>query len=276
MTAADLDLGDAEEWEDLLGEVEDYIAAEEAAMQPVDEEDAAKTAQQAQEDEDSDKRWSVEDAPMVESIVMEGDSLTNEQMEVSVDELEERVAQLSARAKTPKPAKWRSLGLSILVIFTALTLSGQVIHSQRETLATLPYFPQTLGKIYRFFDYPVVPDWNVRGWQFEVTEGSTDASDQVLTIASSLSNQATTGLPYPLIQVALTDRFDNIIDTRVVGPREYLDNPANLSGGVGAGQQFVAAFDIPAVGNDATGFKLNICYPAANGQMRCASGDFLH
>ena len=103
-----------------------------------------------------------------------------------------------------------------------------------------------------------------------------DASDQVLTIASSLSNQATTGLPYPLIQVALTDRFDNIIDTRVVGPREYLDNPANLSGGVGAGQQFVAAFDIPAVGNDATGFKLNICYPAANAQMRCASGDFLH
>lgn len=162
-----------------------------------------------------------------------------------------------------------------MALLLTLVLVGQTVHSQRETLATLPFFPQTLGMVYRFFGYEVVPRWDVRRWQFEDTGGNTVTDDQVLKISSTLSNQATKAMPFPMIRVALTDLEDRVIETQLFGPRQYLDQARSLRDGVAAGQQFDASLEVPALRAEAAGFKLQICYPAANRQLRCAAGDFL-
>ena len=271
----DLDLGSPEEWEDLLEEVEDSIAAEGPAQDVESVADHDVVAEEPVDEQKPDSRWTVEDSPAVESIVMEGDTLSVDQDEASVAELEQLAAQLGAGAAARKQRTIGARVLPFIAILMLLTLSGQVVHSQRETLATLPYFPQTLGIIYRFFGYEVVPRWDVRQWQFEDTGGNTVTEDQVLRINSTLSNQATRAMPYPVIQVALTDLEDRVIETKQFGPRQYLGQAQNLRVGVGAGQQFDASLEVPALSEEAAGFKLNICYPAANQQLRCATGDFL-
>ncbi|MEM7084509.1 MAG: DUF3426 domain-containing protein, partial [Pseudomonadota bacterium] len=120
----------------------------------------------------------------------------------------------------------------------------------------------------------VTPDWDVAGWRFEATKGSTDENDEVLTIYSRIGNRSETELPYPLVHVSLTDRFEEVVGSRVMEPSEYLVDNNDPSRPIAPGSSFNAVIAIESVAEDATGFKLNVCYRMASGQLRCAIEDF--
>jgi hypothetical protein len=150
----------------------------------------------------------------------------------------------------------------------------QVVHHSREALAISPTFQSTIGPVYRMIGSPVTPAWNIKGWRFEATKGSTDEEDQVLTIFSRVGNNSDQTLPYPLVHVSLTDRFEEIIGSRVLEPSEYLFDNADPRRPVRPGETFNAVIAIDSPSTDATGFKLNVCYRLASGQLRCAIEDF--
>jgi predicted Zn finger-like uncharacterized protein len=232
-----------------------------------------------------------DESPIVETIIMEGDFVRSEldRERLADDNGAGSGGRGSRRLSMQAIKSWSSpvdhdhdddedqpirRGLLFGGIALLLLLGVQAVHQSRETLATLPFFNSTLGPIYRVLGKPVSPDWDISGWRFEATKGSTDANEQRLTVYSRVGNKSEKALPYPLIHLSLTDRFEEIIGSRVVEPNEYLVGDPDPRIPVAPGTAFNAVIAVDAPSVDATGFKLNVCYRLTSGRLRCAIEDF--
>ena len=237
----------------------------------------------------SGQRRMPEDSLLVETIIMEGDFVRTA-LDKELDEVVKTVADSGdvdprrlletyiskkekvggGRRKTDPPSYALVAGVAVLVF----TLLAQAVHGYRDSLATYGAFNQTIGAAYRWFGDPLVPAWDVRGWRFESTSGSTEGDNEVLTIRSRISNQASGSLPYPLLHISLTDRYEEIIGSKVLKPAEYLGDGSNIGEPVDAGGAFTAIITVASLAREATGFKLNVCYRVSPEQLRCATEDF--
>ena len=229
-----------------------------------------------------------ENSDEVETIIMEGEFVR------SAIEQQRHAAENAARSELDDPTKFAdtyatsrdklrggrrrydppAYGMVIAVVALALALAGQFVHNSRESLATYGFFNQTIAPVYRILGSPVTPDWDIKGWQFEATNGSVGAEETSLTIVSRIGNKADEALPYPLIHVSLTNRFEDIMGSRILEPGEYLAGDLDPSSPVQPGENFTAVITIEEPAPDATGFKLNVCYRVEPGTVRCAIEDF--
>ena len=220
--------------------------------------------------------------PLVETIIMEGDSVHDERNkpakptglgDLGFGEQKRKGPNIPLRGgrRDTDPKRYASIAAAI---FLVLILTFQIIHNSREALATAPVFENTIAPVYRLVGSPVTPAWDIKGWRFEATKGSTDENDRVLTIYSRVGNKSQQVLPYPLVHVSLTDRFEEIIGSRVLEPTEYLAENTDPRLTVQPGDTFNAVIVIDSPSAEATGFKLNVCYRLENWQLRCAIEDF--
>jgi hypothetical protein len=76
------------------------------------------------------------------------------------------------------------------------------------------------------------------------------------------------------VHLSLTDRFEEIIGSTVLEPGEYLPENADPRKLVPPSNTFNAVITIESPTEDATGFKIDVCYRLASGQLRCAIEDF--
>ncbi|MEM8815203.1 MAG: DUF3426 domain-containing protein [Pseudomonadota bacterium] len=219
----------------------------------------------------------IDSSGTVETIVMEGDlSHSGEGFADIVTEetpLPDEAAMLAAAADADaaRPPNWRAIaGISALVVVLLI----QAVHFSRDALATSPAISGVLASVYDAIGLPLTPAWDVTGWRFEATRGSTDESGDTLSIYSRIGNKAEVALPYPVISVSLTDRFEETIGSRVLGPAEYLAEDLDTSSLVKPGTSFNAQISIESPVAEATGFKLNVCYRLEQQQLRCAIEDF--
>ena len=95
-----------------------------------------------------------------------------------------------------------------------------------------------------------------------------------MTIVSRIGNNSDQPLPYPLVHVSLTNRFEDIMGSRILEPGEYLAGDLDPSKPVAPDENFTAVIKIEEPSPDATGFKLNVCYRVQPGTVRCAIEDF--
>ncbi len=191
-------------------------------------------------------------------------------------------------------------GMIAGIVVLVLLLAGQFVHQSRAALATVPAINGAIGPIYRAVGAPINPNWDIAGWRFEVTKGGTNPigefldgeteapdieaiddsediiadEDEVLTIFSRIGNQSDGPLPYPLISVALTTRFEEIIGSKVLEPSEYLTGNFDPRIPVPPGNTFIAVISVETPAPEATGFKLSVCYRQAGGLLRCAMENF--
>ncbi len=244
----------------------------------------------AREDEDGFTSTIVyeesEDPLSVSSITMQGESLIEEkilQMEtgshhVTMDEADGPVPEgsvvIGAATEAQPQSKNKLVGFGILAAVLALGLILQAVHQRREQLATDPSMFAILGPVYETLGMPLKPDWDVSQWTIERTQGATDGSDQLLTILSELRNTSSKPMPYPIITVSLTDRYQETIGSLVVGPDAYLDNASVSAEMVGPGQLVEAEIPIDAPSPDTVGYSINACYREDGSQLRCAMADF--
>lgn len=250
-------------------------------------EELAEPETEQQGSDEPDKAFD-EDSQLVETIIMEGDTV-NEAM----DEESSRSAEQSGgfesrgsladtytlnRHRTSGGRRTEGYTVIASIVVLGLLLTGQLLHQSRQSLATLDAFNHTIGPVYRALGRPVMPEWDIRGWKFEATNGSIDESvdgdEELLTIYSRLANKSSKSLPYPLVHVSLTDRWEEIIGSRVLEPNEYLAGDLDPGKPVRPGENFTAVITIESPSADATGFKLNVCYRVAQGRVRCATEDF--
>jgi predicted Zn finger-like uncharacterized protein len=229
-----------------------------------------------------------EEAAGVETIIMEGDVVRGAMEREAEKEKRERALKrfdkagnlidsyMARRAvrggrRSTDPAGYSVIGIAAGLV---LMLAVQVVHANRQSLSTSQWFNQTIGQVYRILGDPVTPEWSIKGWQFEATNGSVADDQDVLTIYSRIGNKSEQPLPYPLVHVSLTDRWEEIIGSRVLEPNEYLAADLNPSQPVTAGANFTAVITIDEPSVNATGFKLNVCYRDSPGRVRCATEDF--
>jgi predicted Zn finger-like uncharacterized protein len=233
-------------------------------------------------DEDDGSGQSLTDTSTgFETIIMEGEFVR------STVEQEKRAAQVAAaaglvgvaaaaerEAEEAAQSGGRKYGLIFGIVVLLLALTGQYLHQSRDTLATIPAFNNVAGPLYRALGQPLSPKWDITGWRFEATKGSTDDTDANLTIYSRIGNKSDRPLPYPLIGISLTDRFEETIGSRILDPADYLSNDLDPRKLVQPGETFNAVITIQSAAEEATGFKLNVCYRESGGNLRCAIDDF--
>ncbi|MGH8221766.1 MAG: DUF3426 domain-containing protein, partial [Woeseiaceae bacterium] len=224
----------------------------------------------------------------VETIIMEGEfvrgALEEEalrsaapQAPVTIEEVPTLVDTYAMRRGRKRRRRWSDRprpGTIAAAAALFLVLLGQLMHASRQTLSTYGAFNQTIGPVYRLLGKPVTPDWDIRGWQFQATRGATDENEERLTIVSTIANRSARALPYPLVHVSLTDRWEEIIGSRILEPNEYLAGDLDPSRPVAPGEDFRAVIAIDAPAENATGFKLNVCYRVGPERVRCATEDF--
>lgn len=228
------------------------------------------------------------EAPHVETIIMEGDFVRTA-LEDDEDESAAPAKPAGSEANQDIAGTWlesrpqaeeqhaepRSRKALAGIVMLGVLLLVQVLHTYREALATNGAFERAAAPVYRLLGAPLVPGWDARGWRFEATSGGTDASGEVLSISSQIANESDRLLPYPLIYLSLTDRWEEPVGASVLEPAEYLAPDTEATSLVPPGESFTANIIIRSLSPDASGFKLNVCYPAADaGSLRCAIEDF--
>jgi len=239
---------------------------------------------EANETVDVSLKPAAEDEPpakpqLFETIVMEGEFVRAEQ-DAERNEKNRRLGnamkakreaeQSDKRKSTNRP----SIGMVAGIVGLGLLLVLQVLHQSREALATVPAFNDAIAPVYRMLGKPITPAWDVTGWTVEATTGSTDENEEMLTVYARVANRSDDALPYPLVHVSLTDRYEEIIGSRVLEPAQYLASDLDPRDAVAAGNTFNAVIAIEAPAPDATGYKISVCYRLASGQLRCAIDDF--
>ena len=224
-----------------------------------------------------------DDRLQVETIIMEGEAvrdgleeqrLAAEAAALEADDAVEYDKIVIPPEETSPPPRTVNYPMLVGVVLLTLMLVGQLIHQSRESLATAPAFNAALGPVYRLLGQPITPAWDISGWRFEATRGSTDQADEVLTIYSRIGNTSPDALPYPLITVSLTDRFEQMIGSRVVEPAEYLAEDIDSGRLVPPEQSFDAMISLAAPDAQATSYRLSACYRQADSRLRCAMEDF--
>ncbi len=215
-----------------------------------------------------------------ETIIMEGESIR------SAFDTEKREADIAAAAalaqqatadrdkESAAPSGGRRRGMIAAVVVLGLLLLVQIVHQSREALATIPAFNNVVGIVYRAAGKPLSPAWDISGWRFEATQEVIDENDDQLTIYSRIGNESDNSLPYPLINVALIDRFEETVGNRTLDPAEYLTDNLDPSKFVQPGNTFNAVISIQSPAPDATGYKLKVCYRQSAGSLRCSSPSF--
>ena len=216
----------------------------------------------------------------IESIVMEGETVRYALDDMEAAAIQHAIARDKDFASTyagsiPRPRLTRPRGGTVVVaLLLLLVLAAQVVHQERQSLAKIPAVNNLIGPLYRALGKPLAPAWDVTGWSFEATTGNADGGDQQLSIYSRIANRSDEALPYPLIGISLTDRFEEIIGNRMLEPRDYLANSLNPRKMVAPGEAFDAFITIASPHTMASGYKLDVCYRLPDRRLRCAIGDF--
>jgi hypothetical protein len=231
------------------------------------------------EDQDDDQSLETDEDVGIESIIMEGDTVrfALDDMEAAAG-LHAAVGQVDlgathAGVPAPKQSPGRRIGLLLLLLVLLSTLGLQAVHQQRESLARIPLVNEFIGPVYRAIGKPLAPAWDVTGWSFEATTGNID-DDERLTIYTRIGNRSDEAMPYPLIGVSLTDRYAEVIGSRVLDPSSYLASDVNPRRLVASGENFEAFISVESPEATASGYKLDVCYRRPDRRLRCSIGDF--
>ncbi len=186
---------------------------------------------------------------------------------------EEAAASAISGADFDEPAadddqrRWPwALGTAILM----LMLGAQVVHVQRNALVQKPAIGPLLAQAYALLGFPIAVPTDLASYELRQWGAASDAMHPGrLLLRASIVNRASHAQPYPLLRLALQDRFGTTVGARDVEPADYL--PGEGAGKLlGPGQRADAEIRIVDPGKDAVGFEMDVCLPMTGG-VHCAN-----
>jgi len=146
----------------------------------------------------------------------------------------------------------------------------QVVHSQREQLVQKPGFGSVLAEAYALFGQPLTVPTDLAAYELRQWGAANDPNEvDRLLLRASIINRASHAQPFPLLRLALQDRFGATLGIRDIEPKDYLPG-ADAPGLLQAGERADALIRIVDPGKEAVGFEMDVCIPAGGG-VRCAN-----
>lgn len=190
-------------------------------------------------------------------------------------ELQERTElplrrRVSPFALTPQQSD-RSFKLWVAgAVASALLLTAQVVHHNREWLSGHAPLGAILGSLYSNLGAPVASAVNLSAYQLRQWGVTGDpAAAGTLRVRASILNAAAQREPYPLLRVTLANRFGGSIGSRDFEPAEYLGKPPGKL--LAPGESVDATMDILDPGKSAEGFEIDVCLRGADRKVSCAN-----
>ena len=155
----------------------------------------------------------------------------------------------------------------------ALVLAAQVIHYFRQDIVRNPQLGPALSQVYDRLGLDLAPNWDPRAFELrQWGDAASTAKDGRMSVQASIRNKAAFAQPYPLLRLELEDRFGGTVATRDFEPAEYLKSPAQAKRMIAAGASADADLELVDPGEDAVGYRLNVCLRESTEILRCAQG----
>ncbi len=177
---------------------------------------------------------------------------------------DDALGQWTDEAQPPRRLGWAwTLGSVALL----LVLAGQALHHWREPLSRHPTLGPAVVSLYATLGMPFAPELNLEA--YTVAQGRVDAANEAgaLRVSAVITNRTNAAQTQPMLQVTLEDRYGAPIGRRAFRPDEYSNAPHMP---LPAHSELAAVVEVADPGNEAVGFKLDVCLEAA-GQLHCAS-----
>ena len=154
----------------------------------------------------------------------------------------------------------------------ALMLVIQVLHHQRDELATHPALTEPLQRTYAALGLPLWPAWDLRAYALRNSEAVADRSSPgALDILARIAVVGTEPVGLPLVRVTLRDRFSQPVGTRIFEPAEYLARNSRPREPVSPGTMIPVEISLKDPGADAQGFDVDICLMNRRDGIVCRS-----
>ncbi len=178
----------------------------------------------------------------------------------------------TAEAEPRERSGWRTLAWTVGCLLLAVALLAQVGHYYRQDLVRHPALGPVLRDVYDRLGIPLSPNWDLGAFELRKWGNGDGPEDGRLNIRASLTNRADFAQPHPILRLQLDDRFGESIAVRDFEPAEYLKNPAEASRLLGPAASTEAELVIVDPGEDAVGYRLDVCLRESPTQLRCAQG----
>ncbi|MBX3702894.1 MAG: DUF3426 domain-containing protein [Steroidobacteraceae bacterium] len=160
---------------------------------------------------------------------------------------------------------WAAAAAALLLVLVA-----QVVHSQHASLLRQPGIGPLLAQVYEVLGQSLAMPTDLSAYELRQWGAASDPGQQGrLLLRASVVNRAAFAQPYPLLRLALQDRFGATLGVRDIGPGDYLPGETR-SKLLGPGERADAEIRIVDPGQEAVGFEMDVCLPV-DGGVRCAS-----
>lgn len=168
----------------------------------------------------------------------------------------------------PQPSQSWFYGLGSLVL--ALGLLAQLVHLQRDSLATEPGFLAPLRRFYDSLGMPLMPAWDLRSYEVRNLEAVAGrANRDTLEIQGRLAIVGNVPVGLPVLRVRLHDRFGKTLGSRLVAPVDYLGGTEHPSEPINPGVLIPIRISLKDPGPDAYGYDLDVCLPNRASGLQC-------
>ncbi len=164
-------------------------------------------------------------------------------------------------------SSWSQLTIGAIL---ALVLVGQLIHYNRDALATHATYGTAVRQIYGFFGAPLYPNWSLDAFEITGTEAISGRSNaKALDILANVIVGGREPVGLPLIRVVLRDRWSNPVASRVFDPSEYLRDLAVTNSLIDPGTALPVEVSVADPGAEALGYVIDVCLPHRKTGLEC-------
>lgn len=159
-----------------------------------------------------------------------------------------------------------AIGAMLLV----LVLAAQLIHQNRDRLATYPALTEPMTRLYAALGLPLWPAWDLRAYEVRQYEAVADrTSVGALDILARIAVVGNEPVGLPMVRIKLTDRFGKPVGTRVFKPAEYLGNNPRPREPLSPGTMIPVDLHLNDPGSDAQGINIDVCLMNRRSGMVC-------
>ena len=267
------------EWQRLLADADNE--AEALFMVEPDESENEDITDNSDEEEADDTAVGIDDEDDEEGYDSDSDvevlSTADNQPQAAAQINKPTEADLSAPPLWAKPKTegesttqsrhwFAAVGLFLLFIMLAI----QLMHHNREQLATDPRYGETIRSVYVSLDRPLYPAWELSAYKIRGTKAiSGETNGDMLDIRAQLAITGDKPMGEPQIRVILKDRWGKPVNNWLFSAEQYMPGMRPPNGLIQPGTVIPIKLSVVDLGSTARGFQLEICLRREGGVLQC-------
>ncbi|HEY1724610.1 MAG TPA: zinc-ribbon and DUF3426 domain-containing protein [Steroidobacteraceae bacterium] len=186
--------------------------------------------------------------------------------DIDPDDVPVDAAEIIPMARRPHAGRWAAGCVLMLLLLTI-----QAVNHWRDALASTPSLSAPMSHLYAHLGVPLDPHWNLSAYDVRQQGAVTDPSDShVIRVRLSLANRAAQPQPVPLLRLTLLDRYGKSIAMRDLTPSEYWPQGHAPRSFLAHDERIDSEVAVHDPGADSASFELDVCLKNNAGVVRCA------